>query len=228
MSREKTISRYHVGARFGILEIISAVEYRETAGKNRPHCCVRCLCGSEYEVLCFNLSDKSTCSACLGRKNSTIHGHSKRPIFRRYLKIIERCYNPKCPAFHNYGGRGILVCDEWRADYLAFENWAFSNGYEPHLEIDRIDNNKGYSPENCRWVTSIVNARNKRLTVRLTLAGETKSAADWAEDPRCAVSETTLTARIRYGWDHVKAILTPARDWSPLKKKGIAALTGAK
>jgi len=79
----------------------------------------------------------------------------------------DRCYNQNVSQFKDYGGRGIIVCDEWKDDFKAFYDWAVSHGYDenaPHGQctIDRIDNNKGYSPDNCRWVSMEVQVLNKR------------------------------------------------------------------
>lgn len=75
-----------------------------------------------------------------------------------------RCTNPNNPDYHHYGGRGITVCDEWLS-YDNFYEWAMSNGYDDTLSIDRIDNNKGYSPDNCRFVTIKEQCRNRRSNV---------------------------------------------------------------
>ena len=73
-----------------------------------------------------------------------------------------RCYRKSYHAFHHYGGRGIKVCDEWLHDFQAFYDWAMANGYRDNLSIDRIDNNKEYSPDNCQWVTMAEQNKNKR------------------------------------------------------------------
>ena len=73
-----------------------------------------------------------------------------------------RCYHPSYHAFNHYGGRGITVCDEWRNNFEAFYKWALSNGYRDNLTIDRKDNDKGYSPDNCKWSTMKEQNQNKR------------------------------------------------------------------
>lgn len=73
-----------------------------------------------------------------------------------------RCYDDKCKDYKHYGGRGITVCDEWLNGFQAFYDWAMSHGYADNLSIDRIDNEKGYSPDNCRWVTASEQNKNRR------------------------------------------------------------------
>lgn len=88
-------------------------------------------------------------------------------IYRRYTHMIDRCYNSKNKLYHRYGGRGITVCDEWLSDYLNYRNWCLNNGYSPKtkLQIDRIDNSKGYEPTNCRFTTPAINSQNRDTTL---------------------------------------------------------------
>lgn len=106
---------------------------------------------------------RNSCKPC--RNIYTRNWDKENPLSSRYAGMISRCYNPIQTLFHNYGGRGITVCDEWRNDMGAFVKWAKQSGFEPELQIDRIDNDGSYSPKNCRWVTPQQQALNRRDTV---------------------------------------------------------------
>lgn len=96
------------------------------------------------------------------------HGYCGTRLYRIYYKMKERCYRPENDNFKYYGGRGIKICDEWLQNFSSFADWAVSNGYADNLTIDRKDNEKGYSPDNCRWVTMAEQQRNKRKRGTLT------------------------------------------------------------
>ena len=100
------------------------------------------------------------CKKC-GAKD-TAKWRANNLIRNRLTGIMSRCYNPNFPKYPIYGGRGITVCEEWRNNPQAFIDWALTSGFKKGLQIDRMDNDKGYSPENCHWVTNRVNCRNKR------------------------------------------------------------------
>ena len=96
-------------------------------------------------------------------------------LISRREGIIERCTNPKKVGYKYYGGRGITMCQEWMDSPQAFVDWSLANGFSPELQIDRIDNDKGYSPDNCRWVTARENMRNRSNSVITpTIAGQAK------------------------------------------------------
>lgn len=91
------------------------------------------------------------------------HGYNNTRPYEIWENMKQRCYNPKCPMYNYYGGRGITICEEWKNHPEAFVNWALQNGYAEKLTIDRIDNSKGYSPDNCRWVDRKTQSLNRNL-----------------------------------------------------------------
>ena len=118
-----------------------------------------------------------------------------------------RCYNENNPKYKNYGGRGIEVCDEW-LDFKNFHEWAISHGFEKGLSLERIDNDKGYCPENCRWATMLEQAKNKRTNIMITYNGITDTLQGWTK--RLGFRKNTLRVRIvQLGWGVEKAFNTP-------------------
>lgn len=113
-----------------------------------------------------------------------------------FLVMKDRCYNPKCKQYEDYGGRGIVLCDEWNnreiihmgrhgrytKGWIAFKKWALSHGYKEGLSIDRIDVNGIYSPENCRWADRKMQNNNKRANLYVTYKGRTQTLAQWCEE----------------------------------------------
>ena len=104
-----------------------------------------------------------------------------------FLHMKDRCYNPNFKEYKHYGGRGITVCDEWQTPHSwkggrAFKKWALENGYADNLTLDRIDVNKGYSPENCSWVSMKEQQNNKRNNRVITYKGKTQTIAQWSEE----------------------------------------------
>lgn len=172
-----------------------------------------------------------------GRFSQYIFNHEKRKfphthdihsrLYRIWRCIHFRCYQKSHKAWERYGGRGITVCDQWSSDYGAFMRWALSNGYADDLTIDRIDNDLGYFPENCRWVTMTQQQRNRRDHIApITAFGETKKMVQWAEDPRCIVTYKCLRRRILTGCDPEWSITTRIRATS--RRKPMTEETKAK
>ena len=107
----------------------------------------------------------SRCKMCNSRSGSQWYQRKQQEtnrLYSTYISMKLRCYSSKHDSFPFYGGRGITVCDEWLNSFEAFCDWAIQNGYRPDLQIDRIDNSRGYSPDNCRFVSVVQNHQNKR------------------------------------------------------------------
>lgn len=134
----------------------------------------------------------------LKNKGNTKHGKRYTRLYNILDKIKQRCYNKNNTSYENYGGRGIKICEEWLNDFDVFYNWAYENGYDDTLTIDRIDNNKSYSPDNCRWVDRKTQANNKRNNVYLTYNGKTQTIAQWAEE--LSIPRTRIYNRHHWKW----------------------------
>ena len=142
--------------------------------------------------------------------NATTHGKSDTRLYTIWKNMRRRCSDKKNTGYHNYGGRGIKVCDEWQ-DFMKFYSWAVSNGYKSNLSIDRIDNNGNYEPNNCQWVTVERQANNKRTNTMVTINGETHSLADWSRIKN--INYKMVCTRIgKLHWTPYDAIVTPKRQ----------------
>lgn len=126
------------------------------------------------------------------------HGQSKTELYSKWCGMKRRCNVPHDKSYPRYGGKGIKICEEWNDSFPAFYEWAMRSGYKPGLTIDRIDNSKGYLPENCRWATVAQQNRNYSRNHLITYQGRTQCLADWADET--GVNRTTLLLRIKRGW----------------------------
>lgn len=162
-----------IGINFGTLTVLSRAENRG----GRPHWLCKCECGNIISINGGSLRRGYT-KSCGCMKSKTIseknskHRLRKNPVYSVWQGILRRCDNHSHISYHRYGGRGIKVCDEWR-DLKVFIRWAEENGYEKGLEIDRIDNDGDYCPENCRFVTHVFNCHNKNSPLAGNKSGYT-------------------------------------------------------
>lgn len=161
-----------VGKRFGKLLILENSGKRTKNGNIIYKC--QCDCGRITYVSSHNLTtkyNKTLSCGCYNRENKTKHNCCYTRLYKKYLSMKQRCYNPNNPYYKNYGGRGITICDEWLNNFLNFKEWAYNNGYDDNLgsfdcTIDRINNDGNYEPSNCRWVNMKVQMNNTRRNIK--------------------------------------------------------------
>ena len=147
------------------------------------------------------------------------HGMSGTRLYTIWKGIIKRCTSVTAAEYKYYGGRGITVCNEW-LDFRQFYKDMIA-GYESHLTIDRIDNDKGYSKDNCRWSTFAEQSLNRSNNVRYTYNGETLTLSQWAQKHNVLVQ--TIQGRLKRGWDFSRAISTPVKKYRPYIKRSMEA-----
>lgn len=188
------------GRRFGRWTVIS----RATEITRRPVWNCKCDCGTEKKVRGSTLiSGESQSCGCLQKEQvgdrARKHGGFGTRLYAIRNSMRQRCNNPNHHAYSNYGGRGITICAEWE-DYAAFKEWAIGAGYDEdaargEYTLDRIDVDKGYSPDNCRFVDMRQQANNRRVTIVVEHNGEKHPLTEWAQI--LGVEYTTL-------WRHYK------------------------
>lgn len=139
-------------------------------------------CAEKYDMSYSAMASYLSRHRILHKSTRRIHGCTNTRLFSIWYGMKKRCYNKNMRIYMNYGGRGIDMCSEWRESFLAFKTWADTNGYRDNLTLDRIDNNKGYSPENCRWLTIKEQQSNRRNNHWVTYRGVTKTVTQWASE----------------------------------------------
>lgn len=197
------------GQTFGELTVIErADDHVCPSGQHiRMWKCV-CSCGNITNVSSRNLQTGNTKSCgCKSTERKTKHGLWGSRIYKIWYGIRGRCYNAKSPNYSTYGGRGIIMCDEWKNDFMAFYKWSIEHGYDDNLSIDRIDVNGNYCSDNCRWVDRLTQENNKRNTNYVTYKGETKPLAVWCRELN--LKHSLVSSRIQKGWNVATAFETP-------------------
>ncbi len=198
-----------IGKRFGMIVVMS--EHSQRSDGLYWNC--TCDCGNTFirNGSKVRKRNSSSCCGCNIRKmlseKMIKHGLVRHPLYGIWCNMKARCGRSSHSSYHNYGGRGIKVCDEWLTDFGIFFDWATSNGWHEDLEIDRRDNNRGYSPDNCRMVTKQQNAMNNRRNVLVTYNGRVYNSEQIREVSE--VSGSVFTTRLRQGWSVEDAVQVP-------------------
>ena len=170
---------------------------------------VECYCGVKFITNPTSVKLNKTLSCGCSRKK---HGDSTTRLYGIWNGMRHRCLDKKHISYHRYGGRGIKVCEEWDKSYENFKEWAINNGYQEELSIDRIDNDKDYSPSNCKWSSIKEQCNNRENNNRLTFNGVSKTVAEWSVET--GLPYHTIHKRILHGWE-VKDILTKEKRQAP-------------
>lgn len=210
-----TFNPPQIGHKFGKWTVLSTRIYHPPSLVNRnPYIKCECECGFQRLNSIPALVSGGT-HGCMKCGRDAIRKDYRRqddPVYWVWLAMRNRCNNRNNHQYKDYGGRGILICREWD-EFEVFRDWAYSHEYKKGLTIDRFPNNDGpYHPTNCRWATSSQQNRNQRKNVIITAFGESKTAVEWLEDPRCApIGHQGLLTRINRGWPVEEAITEPIR-----------------
>ena len=177
-----------------------------------------CACGNTNVVIGRNLRTGITTS-CGCRQAETLnenrkltgnpkHGDYGSPEYRAWRLMLTRCTNNHVDSYKSYGGRGIYVCDQWARSYEAFLT-DMGRKPSPDMSIERKDNSKGYSPENCVWATLVEQGRNKRSNHIVTANGKSLCLSEWSEIT--GIQSPTIRQRLRLGWSEEQAVNQPLR-----------------
>jgi len=189
------------------VELLSEVPGQTVRPSMRKWLCRCGRCGIEFVARLNNVKSGHTSSCgCLQLALATTHGQADTPEYVAWRDCRNRCNNPNTHNFADYGGRGISVCKRW--DDL--ENFLADMGPRPEgCSLDRIDNDLGYSPENCKWSTNSEQSRNKRNNRYIEAWGITLLLCEWAEIS--GLNQRTISSRIDRGWTPEDAITTHLR-----------------
>lgn len=209
-----------VGLRFGKIVV---VEYAHAHNGAYWRCA--CDCGGVTIVKGYHLRAGMTKSCGCGaraqaaencrasaRRRAVPHAYSRK-LKDLYGNMIRRCFDPKNKRWAEYGGRGITVCELWLNDRRGFYDWAVANGWQPGLQIDRINNDGGYEPGNCRFVDGFVQANNTRKNTFLEWNGRRLTVSQWARE--IGVMPKALQHRVDRGWDNDRIFTQPYRGAVP-------------
>jgi hypothetical protein len=197
-----------IGRTFNNLTVIERSDKRGNGKKPAVYWICKCKCGKTTIVSSSSLTSGHTKSCgCLHVKHGFAH---KERLYETWKNMRRRCHDPKNKRYKNYGGRGIKICEEWN-EYLNFRNWAMNNGYDDTLTIDRIDPNKNYCPENCRWADYKMQANNVTRNHIIQYKGKNYTISQLADVLH--ISYKAIEHRIARDWSIEKIVNTPVRRY---------------
>lgn len=203
----------YIGKKFGRLTVVEEVKTEDSF----TTCLCKCDCSNTVvkRLTDIKRGEVRSCGCLLKEAEIAVgkltkHGKRYTRLYRSWNHMKDRCLNPNCDAYSNYGGRGITICREWVDSFENFYEWAISNGgYREGLTIERLDVNGNYEPSNCTFVDRHTQARNKRNTRTVTIDGETKIWADWVR--HFNIADSTVRNRVNKGMSVEEAFKTPIK-----------------
>lgn len=216
----KSFRKDLTGQRFGRLTVLEFVSNK----KKDAHWLCHCDCGNEKVVRGMRLKIGHTTSCGCFRLekihslNGINHGGKGSKLYTIWVRMKQRCLNPNDKSYKDYGGRGICIAPEWLNDFAAFRDWALSHGYKDNLSIDRIDNDRGYFPENCRFADAKTQSRNRRISIFVEYDAKKVCLSEAAE--LLGIKLGTLRKRYHHG-DRDERLFRPVQKQNkPTKEDG--------
>lgn len=215
-----------IGQQFNHLVILECISQR---GDRIKKVIAKCDCGIVREYIFSNIyTGKTTSCGCQNRQRSSerfklynskrtslftpflseSHNLSKHPLYKVWIGMMKRCYDSTDISYCRYGARGVMVCNEWKKDFMEFYNWAIVSGWEAGLQLDKDykGNGKLYSPDTCCFVSKKMNCRNRTTTKYITFEGRTRPLCEWCEIT--GLTHTGILNRLKRGWSVEKTLTT--------------------
>lgn len=191
-----------IGEKHGLLEVLSFEKSEKKKNHWRYYYKCKCECGKIKIINRDSLvSNKTQSCGCLKKQRvkeaNSKHSLSQTRIYKIYKDIKKRCYNPKSSNYKIYGGKGVVMCEEWLNNFMNFYNWSIKNNYNDSLTIDRIDVNGNYEPSNCRWTTMKQQANNKTNNIYYEYNGEVFTGTQLSK--KTGIKYNTIRSRISSG-----------------------------
>lgn len=177
----------------------------------KRYSCFRCKCGNTFVSQLYKVKILETRSCgCIFiesvKKSNSTHGLTNHKLYGVWKSMKSRCYTHSANQFNDYGGRGVIVCDEWKNNFINFYNWAIENGWKDGMQLDKdiLGNGMIYSPEYCLFVTPKQNSNKKKSNKYIYYNGENRTISEWAD--YFSISVKKLYQRLSRGWDFEKSV----------------------